>query len=82
MFSAQAAANKKTGGKESAVSEDSVLRDIMAELKHEPVLLNAAPKNTTTTVPPSLKNAGKFRLIGPSDRGPFAFPAMVGWCGC
>ena len=43
MFSAQAAANKKTGAKEAAVTEDSVLRDIMAELKQEPVLL---AKNT------------------------------------
>ena len=48
MFSAQAAANKRSGPKEAAsgskgaVTEDSVLRDIMAELKQEPVLLSNA----------------------------------------
>ena len=51
MFSAQAAANKRTATKEAAVTEDSVLKDIMAELKQEPVLLSSAkttPKNAGT----------------------------------
>ena len=50
-FSAQAASNKKTGPKESgsgSVNEDSVLKDIMAELKQEPVLLAKAPQKKTT----------------------------------
>ena len=53
MFSAQAAANKKTGSKDSAagaVTEDSVLKDIMAELKQEPVLIAKPPQRKNTSM--------------------------------
>ena len=54
MFSAQAATNKKTASKDAAVTEDSVLKDIMAELKQEPVLLSATKTTPKTAGEPGV----------------------------